>query len=536
MRSRVALNGILPFFGVVLGANAFAASPAQSGARPNTPRYAIVVEKATEEDGEWKAVVSALAKKHTAEIFRWDKDGLDGMRKRLAAYRPRYVCFVARPDELARESRVKVEIQGGETKEFPLCGAYYHDAAVLMRSLNDDPYDDALWALLTGATAEDALRVVSARPLTVSRGLSHVGGGWLDSLESGVSFSECAKGEKWSKQPGKSPEKVAGPEDTTEQFVKELNSGSVDMVSTSGHATEHDWQMGFSYKNGMLVPAASIAALPEAARENYKKLRQNATAVAPGWLLGVDTANNVYGVEAANPKVYYSPGNCLIARVDGKDCMVLAWIHHGAMQFSGHVGVQSRSCYEWGLSDYFFALQGRFSFAEAVWLNRQAMRLELSQGQDDPDKYICCRNERTYFDRRRSKFLWETTVLYGDPAWEARVKPTTDPLYDQEMRARKLEGGGTELTFLVKMRRASLPSRPAAFFQDVPPPFQAEVREGPKDILVAENFVLVPFWKPGAPAPKVGDTYRAVVVLNPSPTPPAGKPQAAGPEAAKEHP
>jgi len=502
---------------------AFGAAAGQGEERQESRRYAIVVEKATTEDAGWNAVVSALAKKHSAEIFRWDKDGLDGMRKRLAAFRPRYVCFVARPDELARESRMKVEIQGGGPREFPLCGAYYHDAGVLMRTLNDDPYDDAIWAILTGGTSEDALRVVSAGPLTVRRGLSHVGGGWLDSLESGVSFSEGVQGEKLVKQLGKPPEKVAGPGDTTEQFVREVNSGSADMVSTSGHATEHDWQMGFSYKNGMLVPAASIAILPEAARENYRKLRQNPTAPVPGRLLGVDTANTVFEVTATNPKVYYSPGNCLIGRVDGKDCMALAWVSHGAMQFSGHVGVQSRSCYEWGAAEYFLALQGRFSFAESVWLNRQVMRWELSQGKDDPNKYLCCRNERTFFDQGKSRFLWETTVLYGDPAWEARVKPTTDPLYDQELRVKTLEDGRTELTFLVKMRRASLPSRPAAFLLQMPAAFRAEIREGPRDLLIADNFALVPFWKAGDQAPKVGEQFKAVAVVSELPEDLRGK-------------
>ena len=52
--------------------------------------------------------------------------------------------------------------------------------------------------------------------------------------------------------------------------------------------------------------------------------------------------------------------------------MAIAWIHSGAMQFFGHVGLQTRSCYAWGVAEYFLALLGRFTFAEAVWLNQQS--------------------------------------------------------------------------------------------------------------------------------------------------------------------
>jgi hypothetical protein len=40
-----------------------------------------------------------------------------------------------------------------------------------------------------------------------------------------------------------------------------------------------------------------------------------------------------------------------------------------------------------------------------------------------------------------------------------------------------------------------------------------EVQEGPANLLVTDSFALVPFWKPGEPAPPVGKEYKAVAVV-----------------------
>jgi len=503
--------------GAVLGGPEIrGASPLAKGARRDTRPYAIVVEKDTAADPDWQGVVEALRKKHAAQVFHAESGGLKDLREGLAALRPRYVCFVARPAELARQGKARGQAPDGRVVEFPLHGLYYRDAAALVGSLDKDGYDHAVWSVLTGATPQDALRVVQARPLRVRRGLSHIGAGWLEWLESGVSFNESSQGKKWTKQPGKPPQEVRGPDDTTEEFAAELNSGKVDMVSTSGHATEHDWQLGYSYPDGQIVTTSWIAKLPAAAQDNYKQLREKAGATptdSAGGLLAVDRANRVYEIRADNPKIYFSPGNCRIARVDGPECLALAWIRHGAMQFFGHVGLQTRSCYAWGVAEYFLALGGRFTFAEAVWLNQQAMRWELGQmgDQDKKDKYICCRNQTPA--PAGPEFFWETVVLYGDPAWEARVEPQGYPLYDQELRTKDLGSGRKELVFTVRMRRGSHPSRPAAFLLNLGPVLQVEVQEGPANLLVTDNFALVPFWKPGEPAPPVGKEYKAVAVV-----------------------
>ena len=505
---------------LVLGLSFFWGISAAFCARPGRSpkqRYAIVVAKKTLERPKWKEVAETLRKKHNGKIFSYREGKLSSVKEELKEFSPRHVCFVAPPEELERKGTVEVRGRDGRSFKVPLCGVYYREVGLLMTSLDSDPYDDALWAVLTGATPADALRVVEAKPLEVRRGLSHVGGGWLKWLESGISFSETKKSQKFVKKRGKAPKEVTGPPDTTAEFVEELNGNKADMVSTSGHATEHDWQMGFSYRSGQIVTPPRFQLLPEEARRNFeriKKMEESSRQSFKTALYAVDSSNNVYAIRTDNPKIYYSPGNCRIARVDGKECMVLGWIHHGAFQFFGHVGLQTRSCYAWGIAEYFLSLQDRFSFAEAVWLNQQALWHTVAQMKDgDRRKYVCCRNQ-TCLPAGRS-FFWETTVLYGDPAWEARVKRVVKPLYDQRMRKRKLSRGALELIFTVTMRRSTVPSRPAAFFLDIPGEWEVEVRKGPENLVVTENFALIPFWKRGQSPPKTGTKYTAVVRMKP---------------------
>ena len=273
----------------LLGRAWVVARAAQAEAPPHQARrFAIVVTKETLQNAGWKGVVEALREKHSAEVFHPGEGGLEGLREKLGAFRPHYVCFVMRPEELAREARARLRTNRGRAIELPLCGIEYHRMGVLIRSLDPDPYYDAIWAVLTAASPQDALRVVGAKPLVVRRHLSHITSGWLEWFESGVSFDETKKGRKYVKTPGKPPVETRGPDDTTAEFIRELNSGTVDMVSTSGHATEGDWQMGYTYRNGQLVTASRIARLAERIRENYRKLLEGSAPL--GKLFGVDTA------------------------------------------------------------------------------------------------------------------------------------------------------------------------------------------------------------------------------------------------------
>ncbi len=200
-----------------------------ASARADDPAngYAVVISEATRDDPQWAAVAQALVEKYNAEVVVYEGE-VDESLTRLKALFPRFTCFVARPDEAGKEFVANVH--------------------QLTRRFDDDPYTDTSWGILTGYNADAALRIAKLRePLTVRR----VAAGTevaLEMCEQGRWFSELEQGRMVVKQPGEPPEAVQGPADSTEALVDALREA--DLFVTSGHATEHDWQIGFRYRNG----------------------------------------------------------------------------------------------------------------------------------------------------------------------------------------------------------------------------------------------------------------------------------------------
>ena len=94
--------------------------------------YAVVVSKATQSDAGWGLVVDALQKKHGAKVIVYGasvQETLPGLREQF----PRYACFVAQPAEVTRQ--------------------YVAAIHQLTRQLDDDPYPDCFWGILTGYDA-----------------------------------------------------------------------------------------------------------------------------------------------------------------------------------------------------------------------------------------------------------------------------------------------------------------------------------------------------------------------------------------------
>ena len=82
-----------------------------------------------------------------------------------------------------------------------------------------------------------------------------------------------------------------------------IQEEGVDMMVTSGHATEGDWQIGYSYKNGQFICMSSN-------------------------LIGKSMDGALYPVtHNGSPKVLSAAGNCLIGHIKSPNCMALAWMH-----------------------------------------------------------------------------------------------------------------------------------------------------------------------------------------------------------------
>lgn len=354
-----------------------------SGGEPEGWGYAVVVHERTYAQPEWRAVADALKAKHAASIIVYE-EAVEGTLGDLRRLFPRYACFVGRPEEVTREFVGRVQR--------------------LMRGLDDDPYTDAIWGIVTGYDAADALRIARHKePLAVRRALSATVGAQVDGYDEGRMYNELAAGTVVEKAAGGETLAKPCPVDTTARLAEALNTYAPDVFITSGHATERDWQIGYSYRNGSFRC------------EN-------------GQWYGLDTEGRRFDIRSANPKVFMGIGNCLIAHIPDRQCLALAMMHSGGVyQFVGYTIPTGYGYGGWGVKDYFSELQaGRFTLAEANYVNNQALVYELEKRglNTDSDPRRGLRGDR------------DVVVLYGDPAWEARMPkrrlPWTQELQEED--------------------------------------------------------------------------------------------------------
>ena len=330
--------------------------------------YAVVVSDKTQADPAWAEVVAALVAKHRDRqpaVFTWH-DSPDEVVPKLGESRPRHACFVARPEEATRE--------------------FVADVHRLARRIDDDPYGDVLWGILTGFDAANALAIAkTAEPLVVRRVTSGTELA-MDRVVEGAWYCELKQNRMVRKDAGGEAREERGPDDTTAALAGRLTDGVTDLFVTSGHATERDWQIGFRYRNGQFRSGG-------------------------GKLWGVDTAGATIPIESANPKVWLPIGNCLAGHIDGPDALALAFMNSaGVRQMAGYTVPTWFGYAGWGLLDYFVEQPGRFSLCEAFHANDHALVHRLG-------------TKAAPADARGLAFDRDVVAFYGDPAWEARMAP-----------------------------------------------------------------------------------------------------------------
>jgi zinc protease len=366
--------------------------------------YAIVVSAATNADAEWSKVVASLAEKHqSASVITW-REGLEEALPELRRSHPRYTCFVATPAEAGRQ--------------------FVADVHRMTRRLDDDPYADTLWGILTGYDAANAIRIAEHdEPLIIKKVASGTAIA-LDMCVEGIWYDELVKHKTVKKPRDGVILETRGPADTTRALADTLTEGSADLFVTSGHATERDWQIGFRYQNG--------------------SFRSHA-----GRMLGITSSGERFEIESKHPKVYLPIGNCLMGHIDGPDAMALAWMNDvGVHQMIGYTVVTWYGYGGWGVLDYFVEQAGRYTLTEAFHANQHALihrldtyydgmaALDIAQvGGNSPAKSP---NEAGRLlgltDSDSRGLLWDrdTVAFYGDPAWCARMA-TMPKAYDQKL-------------------------------------------------------------------------------------------------------
>jgi len=450
---------LLAVVALVLGLSGAAWAKADAATAPAKTAYVVVVSRATHQQADWKKVVDALVQKHSAKVIEYDEqvtETLDALKGEI----PRYTCFVARPEEAGRKFVALV--------------------SNLTRKLDDDPYTDTLWGILTGYTAGNALDIAQHdKPLVIRK----VAAGTqfaMECCEQGLWYDELVKSKLVYKKLGGEPKQMRGPADTTAAIAKTLNEYHPDLFITSGHATERDWQLGFRYRNGQFR-------------------------CGEGKLFGLDLKKQRHPVDSPNPKVYMPVGNCLMGHINGRDCMALAWMNSaGVKQMIGYTVPTWFGYGGWGCLNYFVEQPGRYTFTEAFFANQHALIHAMVSGET---------NARTLKGLKHDSL---TVAFYGDPAWRATMAPGK-LAFGQSLTADK-----DRWTFEIKPKDArSFAAIDTNGSQRQPRPFVAffgtriqevEIVEGAElKPVITDNFILVD--RPATCDPS--KTYRVVFRAKP---------------------
>lgn len=366
--------------------------------------YRVVVSSTTLHMPEWSRVVETLVEKHHAQVISFEKS-IEEILPALRRDFPRFVCFVATPEEATQPFVARIH--------------------QLSRLVDDDPYSDFFWGILTGFDAENALTIAAeTAPLIVRKSAAGTDIA-LDMCEQGHWYCELRQNHAVRKSPGQKPQITRGPNDTTKALADLLTEYRAELFVTSGHATERDWQIGFRYHNG-----------------TFRSER--------GQLYGLDTSGGRHLIASPNPKIYLPVGNCLMGHIDSREAMALAFMKSaGVRQMIGYTVPTWYGYAGWGVLDYFVEQPGRFTLTEAVFANHHALTHRLqtnfpnvlrdhdSPREESPALTVLTPAARsaglTLMDGRGLAFDRDVLAFYGDPAWVARMASQDLP-WTQELQ------------------------------------------------------------------------------------------------------
>lgn len=351
----------------------------------------IVMTAAGAQQSEWMDVADALEAKHAGEariVKLVAAPELTDAKVILAEQKPTHVAFVLRPEEV--DFRTTVALKR------------------MMRELDEDPYDDAVWGIVTGPTAADAKRMASSdRPKRVSRALATTG-----------LSKDFVKGPFYSLSDGypegcwtiKSEDGTithhSSSNDVTHVFNEGWNKLDPDFILTSSHATEFNLEMPFS--RGNIVP------------KTFKALN------AP-----------------EREKVWLAAGNCLIAdNLRPPENMVMSALGFGKCnQFVGYIATTWFGEIGWGTLRN---LEHGMSLVEAYHEANRKLIEELENTVENAKDFKPeFKNAEEYnaLMKEVAKFPWkakeqkidvqqfmgrlwdrDATVFYGDPLHEVYLE------------------------------------------------------------------------------------------------------------------
>lgn len=389
------------------------------------PETFVSPETDTREAEVWETVVQRLQQRHGARVLRFS----EVPRERLADLQqlaPRYVAVVDLPGHIGRD--------------------YVVDLNRMSREVDADPYADFLWGIVTGYDAAAAMRMLehSEEPMTIRTGVGSIleldrakwfdAYAYVDDHEVGMCGEKKAGEDTLTRRPIAYRTDLAGANerirnfvqrrfgdtvpDVLRQFLEFYESYEPDLVVTASHATEKNLEMPGSVGN--------------------IRCRDGR--------LYVDYPGEQRFVRDRDSRMVYLPiGNCLIGNIDStRNSMAVAWMNsQQAAAFAGYVVTTWYGRNGWGGLKYLITNPGRYSVAEAFYLNQQDMMAQMAEWNDSltvaPFDYDC-----DYFREFPARlagmaapreltpdemFFWlgfwhdrDVLAYYGDPKWNVRMQ------------------------------------------------------------------------------------------------------------------
>lgn len=440
-----------------------------------TMTYAVVIKQSTYDDPYWQAVADSLVAKYQGQLFIWNSTLYD-VQEAVAVYQPTHIGFVS---TLSNASSTFI----------------YSYVWNFMRELDDDEYCDAIWGIITGYNAEDAMNLITGSSgfeiKTVLGGTTSCD---LTYYTQGIGTSESTYGSYYVKYPDSTGTTVYtdGPTDRTNWLVTMINEGinifnydPVDIFYTSGHGNYNVWQLHY----------------PDSDLEGFFR-------ASSGQVYGDPHSGPDTNINSIHPKIYFGLGNCKIGKISGGSSMAPSWIHTGgAYQYTGYViNEGSGSHQHGGTKAYFYKVARNYTWAEAFFLANQALKFDIlnnTPGTNPPDL--------------------NGSALYGDPALQVKMSNEgvfREPLFTSDLTINEGDDKDT-ITFKITMNREGSPGYNGKWGERHPAiilPFHAQNIEilytDAIEAVVEDNFALMYVWYQGEPPLEEGETREVTFLYN----------------------
>jgi hypothetical protein len=305
-----------------------------SYSNPYSDSFAVVVSKKTYSDAGWRDVADTLTRKRRATLIVYDGDDVAASREKLAAAMPLHTAFVAKPGECGR--------------------AYIAKLHRLIRELDADPYEDTIWGVITGVDATGAKRTALAtKPIVADTALATTRLG-PDRFETCYMISDGKAGDRVEKTVRDGVTRTKSNDKTDAAvWMEKFESIRPKLLVTSSHGFENGFEMP-SGRGMVRTKAGAIVAIDK-----------------DGVEIGAVESDD-------SPKVWFAAGNGPVGHVTGPEAIIPVMMsRYGVSQAAGYTVTTGNGAAGSGALAQWESLPGRYSLAEACWLNGQAIQAEL---------------------------------------------------------------------------------------------------------------------------------------------------------------